>query len=251
MKADGYSEPSETDLLASLLTIRALRDKLLKDEMRLIGACRRKRVNWSRIAAALEVGSRQSAERRYWQLRTDFDERHGSPLTQHERVSYARDQRERRAERVWAAAHALQIHHLAERLIQLEDLQERANRAASTLEAHRAAVREAQLTGDPAPASPVSSWPERLRSAINTFVQSRVAAPVQSASDIDDSRARADQTTDASHRLYGLVVHATDPGNVDLSDQQELTDTISTDTISAMSKPTERAKPPQTASNAT
>ncbi|MFD8007083.1 hypothetical protein [Streptomyces mirabilis] len=95
---------TETELLAGLLVVRALRDKLLEDEARLIAAARRRKITWVRIGHALEVRSRQAAERRFLQLRTDIDGLHGSPLTQHERVSYARDQHERHADVATAIA---------------------------------------------------------------------------------------------------------------------------------------------------
>ncbi|MCX4537953.1 hypothetical protein [Streptomyces sp. NBC_01669] len=110
--------------------IRALREKLLEDERRFIVAARRKRVTWARLADALELRSRQAAERRYPQLRTDIDKLNGSALTQQARIEYARDQRDRLAERAWAVNNASEIRELAERLLNVPDLQDRADRSA-------------------------------------------------------------------------------------------------------------------------
>ncbi|WP_406361001.1 hypothetical protein [Streptomyces sp. NBC_01579] len=125
VELDATDDLTETDLLASLLVIRALREKLLEDERRFIAAARRKKVTWARLADALKLRSRQAAERRYLQLRTDIDELNGSALTQQERIEYARDQRDRLAERAWAVNNASEIRELAERLLNVPDLQDR------------------------------------------------------------------------------------------------------------------------------
>ncbi|WP_329166931.1 hypothetical protein OHB49_42650 (plasmid) [Streptomyces sp. NBC_01717] len=69
-RAQGLLEPavSETDVLAARLVIRSLRDKLDTDELMLITLARSHRITWARIADALEMSNRQSAERRHLQL---------------------------------------------------------------------------------------------------------------------------------------------------------------------------------------
>ncbi|MFH9968577.1 hypothetical protein ACH4PR_46030 [Streptomyces mirabilis] len=213
---------TETELLAGLLVVRALRDKLLEDEARLIAAARRRKITWVRIGRALEVRSRQAAERRFLQLRTDIDDLHGSPLTQHERVAYARDQRERHAERSWTIEHASRIRALAQRLLAFDDLQERADRSPRALQEHRTGVREAQLAGSAPPALARSPWPDRLREAVTDDSALQKTPPVQSASDLDGSRLKATRVASSIHQLFGLVIHAADPGSVDLADSPDL-----------------------------
>ncbi|MFB9573735.1 hypothetical protein ACFFTL_15790, partial [Streptomyces yanii] len=151
VELDASDDLTETDLLASLLVIRALREKLLEDERRFIAAARRKKVTWARLADALELRSRLAAERRYLQLRTDIDELNGSALTQQERIEYARDQRDRLAGRAWAVNNASEIRELAERLLNVPDLQDRADRSASAQRTHETAVRSAEQAGMPLP----------------------------------------------------------------------------------------------------
>ncbi|WP_328884754.1 hypothetical protein [Streptomyces sp. NBC_00299] len=222
LEAEASEALTETELLAGLLVVRALRDKLLEDEVRLIGAARRRKVTWARIAHAIEVRSRQAAERRFLQLRSDIDDLHGSVLTQHERVAYARDQRERRAERSWTVDHAAEIQTLAHQLLSLTDLQSRADHSPRALKAHHDAVHEAELAGLPAPSLPRSPWPERLRAAAEDNADIRASPLIQSASDLNGARLKATRVADAIHLLYGLVTHAADPGNVDLTDLPEL-----------------------------
>ncbi|UUU36742.1 hypothetical protein JIX56_46935 [Streptomyces sp. CA-210063] len=45
---------------------------------------------------------------------------------------------------------------------------------------------------------------------------------MQSASDLNAPRRKATSLANAVHQLFGLVAHAADPGNVNLSDQPEL-----------------------------
>ncbi|MFF9244842.1 hypothetical protein ACF1AY_38860, partial [Streptomyces sp. NPDC014776] len=135
-----YEDPDldETSVLAALLVIRTLRDKFLVDERRLIGAARTLRVPWRRIADALELKSRQAAERRYLQLRDDPDVAPGDEeMTQAERVEAARARRARRTEYTWAVAHAAQIIPLALRLEAIPDLQERADASEEARKAHQ------------------------------------------------------------------------------------------------------------------
>ncbi|MFE2095142.1 hypothetical protein [Streptomyces sp. NPDC059460] len=168
VELDATDDLTETDLLASLLVIRALREKLLEDERRYIAAARRKKVTWARLADALELRSRQAAERRYLQLRTDIDELNGSALTQQERIECARDQRDRLAERAWAVNNASEIRELAERLLNVPDLQDRADRSASAQRTHETAVRSAEQAGMPLPEKAAgTAWPSRLRDAFD------------------------------------------------------------------------------------
>lgn len=92
---EAVDEVTETDLLATLLVIRELREKLRTDEALILRAARRKRITWARLATAMELKSRQAAERRYLQLRSDLDGATGTRLKQAERVSYARSLRDR------------------------------------------------------------------------------------------------------------------------------------------------------------
>ncbi|WP_051799132.1 hypothetical protein [Streptomyces sp. NRRL S-337] len=194
-------EATETDTLAALLVIRTLRDKLLVDEARLIGAARAKKVTWARIAIALEMRNRQSAERRYLQLRTDIDDVHGEPLSQSERVDYLRSQRDRRAELVWADQHHDEIMALARRLAAVPDLQERADRSANAASANARAAELATKAGKPAPEPACMPWPGLLAECL---AAASTIAP------------RPGQNR--THMLFGLIGHAVDPDYIDLSD---------------------------------
>ncbi|MGW9123040.1 hypothetical protein ACWGRV_41765 [Streptomyces sp. NPDC055663] len=217
---DASDDLTETGLLASILVIRALREKLAEDERRFIAAARRKKVTWARLADALELGSRQAAERRYLQLRTDIDELHGSALTQQERIEYARDQRDRRAERAWAVSNASEIRELAERLLNVPDLQDRADRSASAQRTYETAVRSAVHAGTPPPEKAASTaWPSRLREAFDADAALLRAPAEQGASDLNPAELKATRVANAIHQLSGLLGNAASPDNIDLTNQ--------------------------------
>ncbi|MGK5450201.1 hypothetical protein ACSNOE_22665, partial [Streptomyces radiopugnans] len=121
-----HAEVDDTDVLAALLAIRALRDKLDRCEYELITLARERKITWQRIAHALEVRSRQSAERRHLQL-SRARPRPGvtPPRTQSDRVEMERDRRARLAEQQWALQRAGTIRHLATTLATIPDLQQR------------------------------------------------------------------------------------------------------------------------------
>lgn len=223
VELDAADELTETDLLAGLLVIRALREKLTEDERRLIAAARRKKVTWARLAEALELRSRQAAERRYLQLRTDMDELHGSPLTQHERIEYTRDQRDRRAERTWAVSNTTVIRELARRLLDLPDLQTRADRSVGAQKTHDTALRSAVHAGTPPPETARSvPWPKRLQEAYDADTALQEGAVAQGASDLNPARLKATRVANSIHQLSGLLATAANPENVDLADQRDL-----------------------------
>ncbi|MFF4734126.1 hypothetical protein ACFY3M_55145 [Streptomyces mirabilis] len=217
---------TETELLAGLLVVRALRDKLLEDEARLIAAARRRKITGVRIGHALEVRSRQAAERRFLQLRTDIDGLHGSPLTQHERVAFARDQRERHAERSWTHRARLPHPRPGPAPAGLRPPPGTRRPCPRALQEHRTAVREAQLVGSAPPAPAGSPWPHRLREAVADDAALQKTPPVQSASDLDGSRPKATRVASAIHQLFGLVIHAADPGSVNLAASPDLATAI-------------------------
>ncbi|MER6655067.1 hypothetical protein ABT248_31570 [Streptomyces sp. NPDC000971] len=222
VELDATDELTETDLLAGILVIRALREKLTEDERRLIAAARRKKVTWARLAEALELRSRQAAERRYLQLRTDMDELHGSTLTQQERIGYARDQRDRRAERAWAVSNATTIRELARRLLNVTDLQCRADRSVTAQKTHGTAMRSAMQTGTPLPQAFSMPWPRRLREAYDADRALQEAPAAQGASDLNPARLKATRVANAIHLLSGLLANAANPENIDLADQGDL-----------------------------
>ncbi|WP_406396517.1 hypothetical protein [Streptomyces sp. NBC_00887] len=223
VELDAADELTETDVLASILVIRALREKLAEDERRLIATARSKKVTWARLAEALELRSRQAAERRYLQLRTDMDELHGSTLTQEERIEYARDQRDRRAERAWAVSNATTIRELAQRLLNVPDLQTRADHSVSAQKMHETAMRSAMHTGTPLPETAVSMpWPKRLREAYDADAALQETPTVRGTSDLNPARLKATRVANAIHQLSGLLANAANPENVDLADQGNL-----------------------------
>ncbi|MET9205390.1 hypothetical protein ABZW38_09535 [Streptomyces bacillaris] len=227
VELDEDKKITDTELLASLLVIRALREKLQEDERRLIAAARRKKVTWARLAEALELRSRQAAERRYLQLRSDLDEHAGSPLTQQSRIDYARDQRSRQIERDWAVQRGNEIRQLAQRLLQVPDLQERADRSLLARRAHATAVRSAEQAGTPLPEGPEPMmWPNRLRELFERDAALLVAPAEHSASDLDPSRLKATRVANSVHQLSGALESASSPEGVDLADQEDLQQAI-------------------------
>ncbi|MFZ3492251.1 hypothetical protein ACODT5_03240 [Streptomyces sp. 5.8] len=219
---DADDQTSETDLLASLLAIRELRSKLQTDEVRLIAASRRKKITWQRLAGALELKSRQAAERRYLQLREDLDQASGKQLTQAERVDFARSQRDRRTERAWAVNQAAQIKLLARRLVSVPDLQERADRSAQTLQAHSRAKWAAEQAGGAEPTPSSAPWPHQLGESLDHLdalqsERSEIATRGRPGQHVGGVR-----QTDLLHSLAGLIGYALDPSHIDLGDHPEL-----------------------------
>lgn len=200
-------EVTETDLLAALLVIRTLRGKLQLDEGRIIGAARTKGVTWTRVATALEMRTRQSAERRYLQLRTDLDDTYGDSLSQADRVDYYRSQRDRRAEARWADQHQDEIVALARRLLAIPDLQQRADRSTNAASATVRAAELAARAGTSLPAPVRMPWPGLLAECVK---------------DSTDAAWPAAAKRKQMHMLFGLIGHAVDPNYIDLSDHGDI-----------------------------
>ncbi|MGW0949876.1 hypothetical protein ACWD4O_46160 [Streptomyces sp. NPDC002623] len=230
-----YRDPTidETSVLAALLVIRTLRDKLLLDERRLIGAARALNITWRRIADAQELKSRQAAERRYLQLRDDVDDASDDQdRTQAERVEAARTRRARRAEHTWATTHATPIISLALRLDAVDSLQERADVSEAARKAHQKANARAVFEGQPAPPPVRMPWPDRLHDAVATYLaHQRALAEYHARSQPElGEDARPPQglllpvTYDRLvYGLFGLIGHALD---IDLPDHTGLADEV-------------------------
>lgn len=136
-----------TDVLAALLVIRRLRDILTRGEPYLIEAARELGATWDRLAQALEVGTRQAAERRYTSLKAPVS---GSPSGARARIDANRDEAARaRARRRFALVQAETIRQLAREVVALADLQNAAHRIA-----------KAGPVGGRAPEA--ARWPTRL-----------------------------------------------------------------------------------------
>lgn len=191
---DAVDDVTETELLAALLVIRELREKLQTDEARLLGAARRKKVTWARLAAALGLKSRQAAERRHLQLRSDLDEVNGKRLKQAERVVYARAVRDRHAEQAWAEWHTVRVTELAQSLAALADLRARV----------------------------AAPWADRLAEALAGLAALDSAGPVQSASDLDPERYAATWRTEFTLRLFDLLAQVGDSDLIDLGGHPRL-----------------------------
>ncbi|MBB5102582.1 hypothetical protein [Streptomyces spectabilis] len=237
VERDAADHVTETDLLAALLLTRLLRDKLLTDESRLIAAARHQNVIWSRIATALELRTRQAAERRYLQLRRDQDDIVGHPLTQSERVEAVRTHRDRHAEQRWAVAHRSEITALARRFAAVPHLQQRADRCPRATRANAVAALHAHRSGEPDPAPLRSAWPARLAEAVRAEAAHRAAQqrhlpriedlqdPERSAPP-DPDRLTAAQQDHLIHEMFGLIGYAVDSDSVDLDDHPELVTAI-------------------------
>ncbi|MGA4867212.1 hypothetical protein ACPB9J_31735 [Streptomyces lavendulocolor] len=218
---------SETEVLAALRVTRTLRSKLDEDELALINLARQKRITWARIAEALEMRNRQSAERRRLQLSRAARRHDGSqPRTQSERVEAAREERGRRAEREWALACVQRIRAFAAGLVTIPDLQQRADRSPEGL------MMSAPITYPNKPHQ--MTWPQALKQALEEHDRFRAApwecVAVEQDDDtmiapgndpMEDWRIRQKEAQIA-HRMLGLLGHAADPRYVDLSDHPEL-----------------------------
>ncbi|MEV4443122.1 hypothetical protein AB0K09_29765 [Streptomyces sp. NPDC049577] len=229
-RAQGILQPdaTETDILASLLVIRILREKLDHDELQLISLARTKKITWARIATALEMRSRQSAERRHLQLSRAYLRPDGTlPRTQSERVEHAREHRSRRAERQWALRHAASIRHLAARLTAVEDLQQRADQSAEA-RIIAAIQQHSREPGTRDPAQPLSlAWPRALKECLAEDEQFRSTPPAPCDGESTEETEELDwrrqqQEADIVHRLLGLISHAAIRRNIDLSDHPDL-----------------------------
>ncbi|MBQ0867414.1 hypothetical protein [Streptomyces sp. RK75] len=218
---------NDTDVLAALLVIRTLRDKLDRSEYDIISLAREKQITWQRIADALEMRSRQAAERRHLQL-SRARPRFGmpSPQTQSDRVEMERDRRGRWAEEEWALKRAGAIRRLAQQLAALPDLQirvdtSRESRIISALYyANKPPIEQAPL-----------SWTRSLRQALDA--DNRFRTDPQSCLEQEE----IDELTDISwrlqrkeaalvHRLLGLLSYAAVPRNLDLSGHADLAQEI-------------------------
>ncbi|MFF0509130.1 hypothetical protein ACFYUH_36870 [Streptomyces fimicarius] len=226
-RAQGRLQPeaSETDVLAALLVIRILRDKLLDDELMLMTLARSLGVTWARVADALELKNRQSAERRHLQLSKSPRADGTRPRTQHERVEHTRERRRRRAERDWALANAGTIHTTALALTAIPDLQQRANRSQ---EATLMAAPVRQDGGGPEQVD--MTWPSALKACLAEHLRFRKDPRAHLSPerlDLVDERWQLQQhEADILHRMLGLLRYAADPRHLDLSDHPGLRERI-------------------------
>ncbi|MCG7208158.1 hypothetical protein MB828_30855 [Streptomyces arenae] len=225
--AEGILLPDATDadVLAALLVIRMLREKLDHDELKLTSLARTRKITWARIAQWQELSGRQAAERRHLQLSRAYTRPDGTvPRTQSERVEQARERRSRRAEREWARQHAQRIRRIATQLAAVDDLQERVDRSQEARVI--LAVRGSEAKDNPEPVPLV--WPTALRDCVAEDERFR-SAP-QQPTDGDDPDGPdwhwQQQEADILHRLLGLVRYAASPRNIDLSDLPSLVDAI-------------------------
>lgn len=224
-RARGIIQPDveETDILATLLVIRMLRDKLESDELQLISLARTKRITWDRIADALELSGRQSAERRHLQLTRAHRRADGTmPRTQSERVDSVREYRSRRAERDWALRHGELIRGLAIRLASVEDLQARVDRSHEAL--ILTALENSREGGPQEQGKPMRLvWPQALVDWLAEDERFRTT-PQKSSEEsvVDPAWERQQQEADILHKLLGLINYATNPRNIDLSDFPDL-----------------------------
>ncbi|MER6047240.1 hypothetical protein ACFC0M_20230 [Streptomyces sp. NPDC056149] len=227
LRAEGTLQPdaTEPEILAALLAIRMLREKLDHDELKLTTLARMKRITWARIAQWQELSGRQAAERRHLQLGRAHTRLDGTaPRTQNERVEYTRELRGRRAERLWALDHAARIRRVAAQLGAVDDLQQRVD---GSHEARLMHVLSRSPTEEQPPQEPLA-WPRALRECVawdKRFRNTPPAGPVdEDAGDPDWHRRQRE--ADIVHRLLGLIGYAANPRNIDLSDLPDLADAI-------------------------
>ncbi|MBT1187242.1 hypothetical protein HET69_25400 [Streptomyces sp. CJ_13] len=233
LRAQGQLQPdaTETDILAALLVIRALREKLDADELALMTLARTKRITWARMATALGMKSRQSAERRHLQLTKARPRPDGTvdTRTQNDRVEAHREQRRRKAELDWALNNAQAIGSLATRLGGLSDLQQRADgsREARLMAAISVPTKASSPAGsDGGIENRQMTWPARLKACVAEYERFQ-RSPEEYVSEED--RALGDEQwqlrrtkAELAHRLLGLVGQAADERDIDLSDHPDL-----------------------------
>ncbi|MBA4866193.1 hypothetical protein H1V43_33705 [Streptomyces sp. PSKA54] len=227
-RAEGVLQPdaTESEILAALLAIRMLREKLDHDELKLTTLARTKRITWARIAEWQELSGRQAAERRHLQLGRASTRPDGTvPATQSERVEYARALRSRRAERQWALSNAPRIRRVAAQLATVEDLQQRVDGS------HEAHIMHAIRHGKDAPPQNPSReplvWPKALRECVAEDERFRSAPPPPADDCLHDPEwQRQQQEADIVHRLLGLIGYAANPRNIELADLPDLVDAI-------------------------
>lgn len=107
--SDPVGDVAGEDVLAALVLLRHLRERIAAWEPELIAAARERGVSWVRLAPALGVASRQAAERRFLRLRPD-----GESTTAEQRVRAERDRRAGdRAVAAWAQRNAAVLRSLA------------------------------------------------------------------------------------------------------------------------------------------
>lgn len=219
---------TETDVLASLVVIRALRDKLDDDEHTFMALAREKKVTWARIAKALGMSGRQSAERRFLQLDRACTRVDGSlPHTQSERVEQARDQRSRSAEQKWAYEHARSIRTIAEELVALPNLQQRVDSSygAHVLSTIHQDVEERVGARSGAKDVKSSQWPRALRECLEEDRRLREARAARDGAGEADAELRKREAK-IVHRLLGLITYAGYWQRVNLVDQEPLLEKI-------------------------
>jgi hypothetical protein len=116
-------EPSGADagpeqVLASLLLLREVRERLAGWETGLIESAREAGASWADLAGPLGVASRQAAERRYLRLRPG-----ATGTTGEQRVKATRDRRAAdRSVTAWARNNAADLRRLAGQITALTDL---------------------------------------------------------------------------------------------------------------------------------
>ncbi|MGA5120939.1 hypothetical protein [Streptomyces pseudogriseolus] len=227
-RAEGLLHPdaTESEVLAALLAIRILREKLDHDELKLTTLARTKRITWARIAEWQELSGRQAAERRHLQLGRAYTHPDGTvPATQSERVEYARGLRSRRAERQWALNNAARIRRVAMQLAAIENLQQRVDGS------HEAQIMHAIRHGkDAPPQEPPREplvWPRALRECVAEDERFRRTPPPLVDDGLHDlAYQRQQQEADIVHRLLGLIGYAANPRNINLTDLPDLADAI-------------------------
>jgi hypothetical protein len=112
------ADPGPEQVLASLLLLREVRERLAGWETDLIESAREAGASWADLAGPLGVASRQAAERRYLRLRPG-----AAGTTGEERVKATRDRRAAdRSVTAWARENAADLRRLAGQITALTDL---------------------------------------------------------------------------------------------------------------------------------
>ncbi|MFE2528751.1 hypothetical protein ACFXEL_31530 [Streptomyces sp. NPDC059382] len=105
------NEVPADDVLAALSQVDDARRRLDNHELRLIKAARERGASWQKVADALGLGTRQSAETRALRLERGAHTYRGRDVAS-QRLDKARD----RAEEAWCVAHADRIREAAEQV---------------------------------------------------------------------------------------------------------------------------------------
>jgi hypothetical protein len=182
IKAATSGNATVDEVLAALVSLRALRTQLDRWEPQLIASARDAGLRWAEIAPALGVASRQAAERRF--LRMHRPAADDAQATRDQRVQAVRDRRAGdRAVDVWARGSGADLRQLAGQITALTDLAPEARPSLDRLH-------DALGDSDAAVLVPALAATQEHLPAAHSALANRVAAVAHDADEVRRASAR-------------------------------------------------------------